>query len=562
MRRLRCKRSGARGTLLDGDGRRLLRAPTSSLSQEIAATLAEVGRRLVADRVTLWTLRPGERDDRRLSLDRQWSRPGCAIDELTFGRTELPWLVGELAAGRAVTFRTCAALPREAARERRTFARHGPRSAAILPVVVGGATIAALSAGTLRRERSWGRATLAVLERVADAVGLALVRQRAHDASLEAEGRLGGLLETGPEGILLVQPSGRIELANGRATTLFLRTRAELCAARLQDLLTPVPGEPLLPRGGPIDALLAIEGPLQLSARRSDGSTLSVEVTLRELRAPGEELFCCAIRDVSDEQLVREETARLRNELAFMGRTAMLAEMGAGIAHELNQPLTAILSNAETAQRLVAGLHEPAGGDLREALGDVVADTRRAAEVLARMRDMLRRREVARIPIDVAALLAGVSRRFREEAVARSIRLTLELGPGLPPLLGDPVQLEQVAMNLVLNAFEAVGADGEAAGAPRTIVLRARATQPEGVDVSVRDSGPGLDGEALARAFEAFFTTKPHGLGMGLAISRSIVEAHGGRLLARNNADRGATFQFHLPAAPRGAAAARTREPA
>ena len=388
-------------------------------------------------------------------------------------------------------------------------------------------------------------------------------RRRAHDASLEAEGRLGGLLEAGPDGILLVHPSGRIELANGRATTLFLRTRAELRAARLQDLFAPVPDEPRLLRRGPIEALLASDGPLQLAARRGDGATLSVEVTLRELRTPGEELFCCVIRDASDERRVREEAARLRNELAFMGRTAMLAEMGAGIAHELNQPLTAILSNAETAQRLVAAVQGPRAGDLGDALRDVVEDTRRAADVLARMRDMLRRREVAQIPIDVAALLAGVARRFREEAVARSIRLTLELAPGLPLVLGDPVQLEQVAMNLVLNAFEAMGEGGDAgAGAPRAIVLRARPTEPEGVDVSVRDSGPGLDDEALARAFEAFFTTKPRGLGMGLAISRSIVEAHGGRLLARNNTDRGATFQFHLPAAQRGAAAARTREPA
>jgi two-component system sensor kinase FixL len=143
--------------------------------------------------------------------------------------------------------------------------------------------------------------------------------------------------------------------------------------------------------------------------------------------------------------------------------------------------------------------------------------------------------------------------------VVRSVRLSLDVAPGLPPVTGDPVQLEQVVMNLVLNALEAMGAG---ATPPRTLVLRARPAPPGGVDVSVRDSGPGLDDEVLAHAFDAFFTTKPGGLGMGLGISRSIVEAHGGRILARNNADRGATFEFHLPAAPLPGAAAARRMPA
>jgi len=232
----------------------------------------------------------------------------------------------------------------------------------------------------------------------------------------------------------------------------------------------------------------------------------------------------------------------------FMGRTAMLAEMGAGIAHELNQPLTAIVSNAETAQRL---LRSPRGCDrdeVEEALRDVVNDALRAAEVIARMRDMLRRRNAERVPLDVGALLGGVARRFREEAVARAIRLSVEVAPGLPQVLADRVQIEQVAMNLVMNAFEALG---EAKGPLRTVTIRARAAgDGAGVDMSVRDSGPGLDDEVLARAFDPFYTTKPTGLGMGLAICRSIVELHGGRLLARNNTEGGATFEFHLPATP------------
>ncbi|MGC3999292.1 MAG: ATP-binding protein [Anaeromyxobacter sp.] len=187
----------------------------------------------------------------------------------------------------------------------------------------------------------------------------------------------------------------------------------------------------------------------------------------------------------------------------------------------------------------------------------MVNETRRAADVLGRMRDMLRRRESERAPVALGALLEGVARRFREEGVARAIQLACELDRGLPAVPGDVVQLEQVLMNLVVNAFDALGVGG---AGPRRVVLRARAAPGGGVDLAVRDTGPGLPDQALAHAFDPFFTTKPQGLGMGLAISRSIVEAHGGRLLARNNSDRGATFELHLP--PARPAGAMSRRPA
>ncbi|HET8541132.1 MAG TPA: ATP-binding protein [Anaeromyxobacter sp.] len=532
-----------------------MQAPFAELQAAVSATLAAVGRRVRADRVTLWDPRWGER---RLALIHQWSRPGCAAPVTSLAPEQIPWLMQEMGEGRSVGFRSIAELPREAACERKLFARHGPRSAWFVPLVVGDATLAVLVAGSVRADRAWGGATRALLEGAAVALAAALVRLRAHEASLETDAHLSGVLEAGQDGFLLVHRSGRVQVANGRATAIFLRTRQDLCAARVQDLLAPVQDVPARGRST-IEALLMSDAPVPLVARRGDGSALPVEVTVRELRTPGEPLLCCAVRDVSEDRRAREETLRLRNEIAFMGRTAMLAEMGSGIAHELNQPLTAILSNAETAQRLLPAGPARETDELRETLQDVVNDTRRAADVLGRMREMLRRRDIERVPVDMGALLASVARRFREEAVARSIRISVEVAPALPAVVGDPVQLEQVATNLVLNAVEALGEPG--GDAPRTLAIRARPTDPEGIDVSVRDSGPGLDDDALAHAFEAFYTTKPHGLGMGLRISRWIVEAHGGRLLARNNDDRGATFEFHLPSAPY-AGASRRRKPA
>jgi two-component system sensor kinase FixL len=549
-------RTSSADSVLAAHARRLVRAPLSALSEEIRATLEAVGRRLGTDRIALWEVRPGER---RLALLQQWARKGDAFSIASLSGDEYPWLFEEALAGRPVPFRSYASLPLEALRERRLLARHGPRSGVMLPIVVGDATVALIVLGLMRRERAWGRATLAFLDRAGVLLAGALVRQRAHEDWLGTESRLGAVLEAGPDGILLVRPGGQVEFANGRACSIFLRTARELCGDRVQHLLFASRDVARGPGHSSLDVLLASDEPLQLLARRSDGATIPVEVTVRELRAPGEAMFCCGLRDVSEEHRSGEEASRLREELAFMGRTAMLAEMGAGIAHELNQPLTAIVSNAETAQRLLGSASPRDPEVVREALRDVVSDALRAAEVIARMRDMLRRRNVEQVPVDVAAVLEGVARRFREEAVARAIRLTVEVGPALPPVLGDRVQIEQVAMNLVLNAFEALHAE---CGRARIVAIRARPADGGGVDVSVRDSGPGLGDEAMAHAFDPFYTTKQTGLGMGLAICRSIVEAHGGRLLARNNPEGGATFELHVPAAGGRAARADRRKQA
>ena len=524
-----------------GLAKRLIEARASALPAEILAALAGVARRAGAEGATVFDRGP---HGGALAAVHHWSRSGSAPALATLPGEELPWLLGELAAGRSVSFRSCAELPCCAARERALFARHGPGSAAMIPLVTGGAASAVLTVWTLERERSWSRAGVSFLERAGAVLASALSRARTLETSHQAADRLAGVLEAVPHGVLVARPSGQVELANARAGALFLRGHDELCSARLQDLLASAQ-DAMAPGAGP--AFLASDEPHQLSARRGDGSATPVEVTLRRLRTSGEELLYCGIRDVTEERRAREESARLRDELAFVGRTAMLAELGAGVAHELNQPLSAILSNAEAAQRMLrsSGAEREDLGDL---LRDVVDETLRAAGVIRRMRDMLRHREAERRPVDVAELLRNVARSFREEAVARAIRLELVLVPDLPPVMGDAVQLQQVATNLVLNAFEAMGTG---AGGAQTVTIHARPTQPDGVDVSVRDSGPGLSGEALAHAFEPFFTTKPGGIGMGLRISRSIVEAHGGRLVAHNNPDGGATFEFHVPAATR-----------
>src|SRR3954465_8194115 len=243
--------------------------------------------------------------------------------------------------------------------------------------------------------------------------------------------------------------------------------------------------------------------------------------------------------------LAEAETRRLRDQLAHAGRVSMLGELAASLAHELNQPLTAIYTNAQAAHRFL----DRSRPDLSEALNalhDLGQDCRRAGDVLGRLRQMFRRHETERVPLGAGVLVEHVLMLLHEDAVARGVEIKLDVEPDLPLVRGDRVQLEQVLMNLLVNAFEAVA--GIPSG-PKQVTVRAYARDGF-VEVAVLDSGKGIARNALERIFEPFFTRKPNGMGMGLAICRTIVEAHGGRISADNRSERGAVFELSLPALP------------
>ena len=237
------------------------------------------------------------------------------------------------------------------------------------------------------------------------------------------------------------------------------------------------------------------------------------------------------------------ETRRLREQLAHAGRVSMLGELAASLAHELNQPLTAIYSNVQAAHSFL-DRKPPALADALEALDDLGQDCRRAAEVLARLREMFRRHETERVPLQMGAIVHHVLRLLHEDAVARGVKIVLDVAPNVPLVKGDRVQLEQVVMNLLVNAFDAlVPIKGE-----RLVTVQIGSNR-ESVKVAVLDNGTGLRAEDVDRVFEAFFTRKPRGMGIGLAICRTIVEAHGGQIRARNRSEGGSTFEVSLPIA-------------
>jgi len=237
------------------------------------------------------------------------------------------------------------------------------------------------------------------------------------------------------------------------------------------------------------------------------------------------------------------EGQRLRQDLAHVGRVSTVGELTASLAHELNQPLTAILANAQAARRILES-DEADLTELRAIVGDIVDDDKRASEVIRRLRGFLKKGTLERSSVDMGELVSQVARLVAGDAIFRNVVIQLELALDLPPVYGDRVQLQQVALNLILNGMDAMR-DSKAGN--RTLVLRTARDGPATVEVTVQDSGVGIDEADLDHIFHAFYTTKTDGLGMGLAIARSIVEAHGGRLEAQNNADGGATFSFTLP---------------
>jgi signal transduction histidine kinase len=249
------------------------------------------------------------------------------------------------------------------------------------------------------------------------------------------------------------------------------------------------------------------------------------------------------VRKSAQEQRQAEETLRRSQaELAHVTRVTTVGELAASVAHEINQPLAAIVNNGSAALRWLAA-DPPNLEEARENARDIVRDGRRAAEVITRVRALVRKAETEKTRLDINQTVQEVVTLVRREAEGHGVALRTDLAAGLPPVLGDRVQLQQVILNLLMNGVEATAS---VTGRPRELLISSRRRESDKALVAVRDSGIGIDPQDLERLFDAFYTTKPQGLGMGLAISRSIVEEHGGRLWAEPNEGPGATFRFTL----------------
>jgi PAS domain S-box-containing protein len=363
----------------------------------------------------------------------------------------------------------------------------------------------------------------------------------------QAEQKFRLAVEASPSGIVLVDREGRIVLVNAHVEELFGYRREEL-VGKLVDILVPERFRGIHPAHrakflAKPEAVVIGAG-RELFARRKDGTEFPVEIGLNPIETADGIVVLAAVADITARKEAELESLRHREELSHLSRVAAMGELAASIAHELNQPLSGITSNAGAGQRFIdrgnVDLRE-----LRDLLGDIMADARRAGEVIRGIQSMVKKGAPARQRLNLNDLVINVARMVNPNAMLQSCELETLLEPDLPTVEADPIQLQQVILNLVINAFDAMR---DMAVPQRKVVIGTERTADGAIRTSVRDYGVGISDQTRDRLFDHFFTTKAQGLGMGLAIVRSIVESHGGTIQGENVEGGGARFHFTLPA--------------
>jgi len=363
---------------------------------------------------------------------------------------------------------------------------------------------------------------------------------------MRAEERLRQVFEAAPNPLVMVSEDGRIVLVNAEVERVFGYQRAELIGQPLETLIPErFRSEHSTHRkhfsADPRTRAMGVG--LELFGRRKDGHEVPVEIGLNPIRTSEGLFVVAAVMDITERLKADAESRELRRELAHISRVATMGELTAAIIHELSQPLTAILSNAQ------AGLRDLTSGkadvnEVRDILEDIVADDQRATQVMQHMRSLFRKGNVEHRPILLNQVIHDAVRVVLRDAEFRRVAVVTDLAPGPLRVSGDRTQLQQVLLNLVMNAFEALV---DVTDRPRKVILCTRPLDGERVQIDVADTGPGIPAEKVGSIFEHFVTTKASGMGMGLSVSRSIIEAHAGEIWGENGLKGGAIFHIVLP---------------
>jgi two-component system sensor kinase FixL len=361
------------------------------------------------------------------------------------------------------------------------------------------------------------------------------------------------LFDKAPIGIVVADAAGRIHDVNETACRVLGYTKEELAALTVWDITHPDDRSAFTILWGEVVERRRAGYSIEKRYLRKDGSAVWVTITTTPMTGPdGGFLYGIGMfQDISDrirqEQRMRKAEGEIRKdheELSHVTRVATMSELASSLAHEINQPLTAILSNAQAALRFLKAAR-PDLEEIRDTLKDIVSEDQRAAKVIKELRDLMKKEEPHLEPLNMSRVIEQVLLFLRSDCIIRGVTVISDLSADLPPVYGSRVQLQQVIINLINNACEAMK---DAVPAEKMLTIRALKKDPKNIVVEIADCGQGLKKGMTEKIFEPFFTTKLKGLGMGLAISRSIIAAHGGTLTAFNNPDKGATVSFTLPA--------------
>ena len=383
----------------------------------------------------------------------------------------------------------------------------------------------------------------ALLTLLASEAAISLENVRLYDDLQDREARIRRLVDSNIIGIFMWRADGRIIDANQAFLQIVGYGREDLMAGRLSwTTITPAEWRPVTAQSVAELETTGIAQPYEKEYFRKDGSRVPVLVGRATLDGKSNEGVGFVL-DLTDRKRAERAYAQVQMELAHANRVVTMGHLTASIAHEVNQPIGAAITYAKAALNWLSP-QPPNLDEARRALNTIVEAGVRAGDVIDRIRALVKKAPTRKDRVDINEAVMEVVELTRGEAAKNAISVEIRVAERLPPVQGDRVQLQQVILNMLINAIEAMSAIKEG---PRHLLISTRKTESKSVLLEVRDSGPGLAPETVDRLFESFYTTKPDGLGMGLSICRSIIEAHQGRLWASANTPRGAVFQFTLP---------------
>jgi len=436
-------------------------------------------------------------------------------------------------------------LPAEAGRDRENFGLYGTKSGVYVPLSIGkGPVFGVLAFVLTREERDWSQRAVQQFQLVAQIFANALARERSERKLVESEQRLRLITNALPVLIAYVDGDLRYRFNNDAYRVWFGFRPEEAFGRHIREMIGEkffLCARPYLER-----ALSGERVQCALDVETAAGRPLSVEAIyvpdIGERDGSVRGIYVLAI-DVTERNLAQQEAQRLHGELLHAGRISTLGELAGALAHEINQPLSAIMSNTQAVKRYLSA-PAPDLEEVKGILDDIIKEDARASEVINRMRAFLKKAKMEFEPLDLNSVLRDIVMLVKGDAMRRDIKVDLGLDPLLPLVRGDRIQLQQVVLNLVLNAFESLN------GQPlrkRCVQIRTGLKNSQ-VLAAIEDNGTGLSVEDAEKAFQPFYTTKTEGLGMGLSICRSIILRHQGHIWAENNPGEGTTFYFSLPA--------------
>ena len=365
-----------------------------------------------------------------------------------------------------------------------------------------------------------------------------------------AEQRARLIVDRALDAIIVMDSDGIVSGWNEQAEAIFGWPRAQILGKRLVDKIIP-PRYRTAHEAGVRRFLATGEGPLldkriEITGLHKDGHELQIELAIAPVKVGNHWTFSAFVRDLTESKQIVETLRETREELAWMSRLTAMGELTASIAHEITQPLSAIISDTETSLYWLAS-QKPDIEKVRTITQRIGQDANRAIDIIGRIRSLMNKTVSERVPIDMNVLIHEVLDLTAWELRKRQVSVKAELSSSLPMILADRIQMQQVILNLILNGIEAMAPVEDR---PRVLSVKSGPFKEDEIQLSFHDTGIGIDPASASHIFEAFFTTKPNGTGIGLSICRSIIEAHGGHISAMPGIPHGAVFQFSLPHGP------------